>query len=137
MVETKDKCEIINKIKLTITTSNKRGSGTDDPIKLYIGEHFWELKHPFCNDFEKGKTDVFNLDVPENMTSDWFQYFCMKKDVAVKGKWILSRVKFEVNGRLIYDSGKIDYVFARGKTTWCAKDFFYGKCRGNVSPDFV
>ncbi|MGC9778242.1 MAG: hypothetical protein HZR80_03270 [Candidatus Heimdallarchaeota archaeon] len=137
MFEDEDMCEIINNMKVTITTANERGSGTDDPIKLYIGEHTWELDHPFCDDFEKGKTDVFDLDIPEGLTSDWFQYFCIKKELDIRSdKWQLRRVIVEINDRVIYDSSDIEFWFESSKSTWCAKDFFYGKCRGNVSPDF-
>ena len=76
MTENEDACEIVSKMKLTLTTGKKWGSSTDDPVKVFIGEHSWELTHPYCDDFEKGKTDVFNLDIPEGLTSDWFQYFC-------------------------------------------------------------
>ncbi len=137
MSEDEDMCEIINKMKVTITTADERGSGTDDPIKLYVGEHTWELDHPFCDDFEKGKTDSFDLDIPEGLTSDWFQYFCIKKEYDIRSdKWQLRRVILEINDRVIYDSGEMEFWFESGKSTWCAKDFFYGKCRGNVSPDF-
>ena len=135
MSEDTDMCEIINQMKVTITTSNKRGSGTDDPIRLYIGEYSWELDHPFCDDFEKGKTDDFDL--PEGLTSDWFQYLCLKKEHAIQAdKWILRKFILEINNRIVYDSGELEYAFEGGITTWCAKDFFYGKCRGDVSPDF-
>lgn len=137
MSEDVDMCEIIHKMKVTVTTDNKRGSGTDDPIKLYVGEHTWDLDHPFCDDFEKGRTDDFDLDIPEGLTSDWFQYFCIKKEHIVHAnKWILNKIVLEINDRVIYDSGEINFAFEGGQATWCAKDFFYGKCRGNVSPDF-
>lgn len=137
MVENEETCEIISKMKVTVTTAKDRKSGTDDPIKLYIGEHSWDLEHPYCDDFEKGRTDVFDLDIPENFTSDWFQYFCLKKGRDVgHDKWHLKRIILEINDRVIYDSGDIDVWIESGKSTWCAKDFIYGKCRGNVSPDF-
>jgi hypothetical protein len=137
MSEDDDMCEIIHKMKVTVTTDNKRGSGTDDPIKLYIGEHIWDLDHPYCDDFEKGRTDEFDLDIPEGLTSDWFQYFCLKKERSIHAdKWVLNKIVVEINDRIIYDSGEINFAFVGGQATWCAKDFFYGKCRGNVSPDF-
>ena len=34
------------------------------------------------------------------------------------------------------DSGEIKIWFEGGKTQWCVPDLNYGKCRGNVSPDF-
>jgi hypothetical protein len=124
-------------MKIIITTANERKSGTDDPIKLYIGEHSWELDHPFCDDFEKGRTDEFELDIPEGFTSDWFQYLCLKKERDIKSdKWKLQRIVVEINDRVIYDSDDIDFWFKEGQSTWCARDFNYGKCRGNVSPDF-
>ncbi|MEA2070868.1 MAG: hypothetical protein U9O98_06205 [Asgard group archaeon] len=133
-----DQCEIVNSAKVILTTGKKWRSSSDDPVKLYIGEHNWILDHPFCDDFEKGKTDTFELEIPEGLTSDWFQYFCLKKEKSLGGdKWLLKRVKFEVNGREIYDSGEIDIWFTDGKSSWCAKNFYYGKCRGNVSPDFA
>ena len=132
-----EQCEIVNKIKLTLKTGKKWGSATDDPVKLYIGDHIWELDNPFCDDFEKGKTDVFDLDIPEGLTSDWFQYFCLKKEQPLTGdKWLLTGLKVEINDRVIYDSGEIEIWFKGDRTSWCVSDFYYGKCRGNVSPDF-
>ena len=137
MSENNDQCEIIHKMKLIFTTGKKWGSSTDDPVKLYIGEHEWNLDNPFCDDFEKGKIDTFELEIPDGLTSDWFQYFCLRKDRAIGGdKWLLSNVKLEINDRLIYNSGELEIWFEDGKTSWCAADFVYGKCRGNISPDF-
>lgn len=137
MTDNEDACEIINKMKLTMTTGKKWGSSTDDPIRLNIGEHSWDLDHPYCDDFEKGKTDVFDLDIPEGLTSDWFQYFCFKKDHPIIGdKWLLTGVKLEINDRVIYESGEIEIWFDGSTTQWCVPNFNYGKCRGNVSPDF-
>ncbi|MFW9922264.1 MAG: PLAT/LH2 domain-containing protein [Candidatus Thorarchaeota archaeon] len=137
MSDSEDQCEIINSMKLIITTGKKWGSATDDPVKLYIGEHNWKLENPFCDLFEKGKTDTFELDIPKGLTSDWFQYFCLKKDGHIHGdKWLLNRVVLEINDRQIYDSGDISVWFEGGKVSWCARDFYYGKCRGNISPDF-
>jgi len=76
------------------------------------------------------------LTIPKGFTSDWFQYLCLKKHQDTKGRWLLKRLIVEINDRTIYDSGEVNFIFEGGKTTWCAKDFFYGKCRGNVSPDF-
>jgi hypothetical protein len=135
--ETEDVCEIISKMKIKVTTAKDRKSGTDDPIKLYIGEHDWELDHPFCDDFEKGRTDEFDLDIPDGFTSDWFQFLCLKKERDIQSdNWKLQRIVVEINDRVIYDSGDIEFWFKAGQNTWCARDFSYGKCRGNVSPDF-
>lgn len=137
MSENEDQCEIINKMTLKVTTGKKWGSDNDDPVKLYIGEHEWDLDNPFCDDFKKGKTDTFELDIPEGFTSDWFHYFCLKKEQALsKDKWLLTRVILEVNDRVIYDSGDMEFWFQGSNINWCAKDFNYGKCRGDVSPDF-
>jgi hypothetical protein len=130
-------CEIVNSMKITLTTGKNWGSSSDDPVKLYIGEHFWVLDHPFCNDFEKGKTDIFDLEIPEGLTSDWFQYFCLRKDNPVTGsKWLLNGIKVEINERVIYENNDIEIWFSGNKTSWCVPDFYYGKCRGNISPDF-
>ncbi|MHA1188265.1 MAG: PLAT/LH2 domain-containing protein [Candidatus Heimdallarchaeota archaeon] len=137
MPDNEEACEIITKMKLTLITGKKWGSSTDDPVKLYIGEHEWDLDNPFCDDFEKGKTDVFELDIPEGLTSDWFQYFCLRKERAIHGdKWLLSNIKVEINDRLIYDSGEKEIWFQDGDVSWCAADFVYGKCRGSISPEF-
>ncbi len=123
-------------MKIILTTANTRGSGTKDPIKLYVGGYSWQLDNPFCEDFAVGKITEFNLSIPSDFTSDWFQFLCLKKHQDTSGKWVLRRLILKINDRVVYDSGNINYVFEAGKTTWCAKDFFYGKCHGNVSPDF-
>ena len=61
--------EKIKTIQLEITTGSKRRNATDDPVELQIGEHGWILDLPDHDDFEKGRTDTYDLEVPEDMNS--------------------------------------------------------------------
>ena len=60
----KSKYEKIAKIVIEITTCDVRKSDTDNLVELYVGGHTWDLDIAKHDEFEKGKTDVFELDVP-------------------------------------------------------------------------
>lgn len=128
--------EKIQKIEFRIKTCDKWRSASDNTVKLYVGDHVWELDHPFCDDFEKGKSDTFELEVPTGMDSTWFHYLCLKKEGDIIGdRWCLHAVQLKINDKVVYQNDEIEAWFEGGKTSWCAPDFNYGQDIP-VSPDF-
>ncbi|MFW9924922.1 MAG: PLAT/LH2 domain-containing protein [Candidatus Thorarchaeota archaeon] len=125
------KYEKINSITLEITTGTQRRSSTDDRIELYIGSHKWLLDIQNHDDFEKGKTDVYKLDVPKGMDSSWFRYLCLKKisKSVSDDDWLLDKIKLTINGNLIYEKAKINHWLKDNETSWCAPDFKYGNAK--------
>jgi hypothetical protein len=121
--------EKITKIVVELTTCKKFRGSTDDPIELYIGEHAWELDVPFYDDFEKGKTDTFDLKVPEGMDASWFQYFCLRKKASAlkEDDWCFEKIKLTINDKVVYEFGPEEIWLKGAQQTWCAPKFTYGK----------
>ncbi|NHJ85037.1 MAG: hypothetical protein FK734_06215 [Asgard group archaeon] len=126
---TDTKYEKTESIVIELTTGTSRKSATDDPIELYIGSHDWLLHKPKYDDFEKGKTDVYELDVPAGMDSSWFRYLCFRKKTK-SGKddsWQLMKIKLIINGKVVYEKDKLDAWLVGAKSSYCAPGFSYGR----------
>ncbi|MHA1462920.1 MAG: PLAT/LH2 domain-containing protein [Candidatus Heimdallarchaeota archaeon] len=122
--------EKIDKIVIELTTcSEKRKSSTDDPVILYTGGHEWDLDKPHYDDFERGKTDSYNLDVPAGMDSSYFRYLCFKKRTrTAKGDdWCLDKIKLTINDKVVYEKDSLNAWLKGEKTSFCAPDFKYGQ----------
>ncbi len=121
--------EKIEKLVIEITTCEERRSDTDNPVELYVGGHKWQLDMPKYDEFEKGRTDVFELDVPDNFDSSNFQYLCFRKKTYT-GKdddWCIEKIKLIVNDVNVYEKDSLNAWLKGEKTSWCAPDFTYGK----------
>ncbi len=122
--------EKIDKIVLELTTcSEKRKSSTDDPIVLYIGGHEWNLDKPHYDDFERGNTDSYNLDVPSDLTGSDFRYLCFKKKTrtAKDDDWCLDKIKLTINDKVVYEKDGLNAWLKGEKSSFCAPDFKYGQ----------
>lgn len=121
--------EKINKIVVELTTGKKRQSSTYDHIELSIGSHKWLLDKPHHHDFEKGKTDIYELDVPEGMDASWFRYFCLiKKTISGGGDdWQLVKLVVKINDNIVYERYDLDVWLKDDKLDWCAPGFDYGR----------
>jgi hypothetical protein len=98
----------INRLALRVTTGNVRGAGTDNAVYFDIGPIGWKLGKAFHNDFEKGSTFSYELELPEGVhltTEDILWYRLHKKGVfgfsgfgdGVDGAWNPERVTLIVN----------------------------------------
>ena len=54
----------IKKLTVEITTGDVTFAGTDDPVQLNIGGHSFQLDNPNRDDFERNRTDTFELELP-------------------------------------------------------------------------
>jgi len=126
---TANKYEPIQEIILEITTGSKRKDATDDAVILDIGGHSWELDLPKYDDFERGKTDHYELAVPEGMDSSWFRFLCFKKkgDLQRDDEWLLAKVKLTINSKVVYEKDNLNALLKVDRNRWCAPDFSYGK----------
>lgn len=121
--------EDIKKIVVEITTCSDRRSDTNNTVELYIGGHEWELDLPYVDDFERGKTDVFDLDIPDGLNSSGFRFFCLKKS-SHSGRdddWCIQKVKLTINDKVVYEKDNIHTWLKDNTQTWCAPDFSYGQ----------
>src|SRR5262249_39925749 len=53
--------DVINTLKIEVTTADVSDGGTDDDVFLHLGGHSWNLDNSDDN-FESGETDTFKLD---------------------------------------------------------------------------
>lgn len=58
----------VTSLALKVTTANLRGAGTDNAVYFDVGPWSWRLNQRWRNDFERGHTDIFTLDVPKGFT---------------------------------------------------------------------
>ena len=120
--------EKINKIVIEITTGSERQSSTDDEVQLTIGSHKWLLDLPQYDDFEKGRTDVFELDVPNGMDASWFRFFCLvKKTRAKDDNWQIVKLIVKINDNIVYEKAGLNAWLKTDNPRWCAPGFNYGK----------
>jgi hypothetical protein len=54
----------VQTLAVQITTRDVRGAGTDNAVYFDVGPWAWRLNKSWRNDFERGHTDTFNLEVP-------------------------------------------------------------------------
>ncbi|HUT81046.1 MAG TPA: hypothetical protein VMZ29_07570 [Candidatus Bathyarchaeia archaeon] len=121
--------EKIEKIVLTLRTKQKRFFDKKVlPLEYYIGKQKWRLQNPLSDQLDGGHQGVFELPVPEGMTSDWFRFLCFKKsEQKSSDDWFILKIKLEVNGMVVFE--KVDPNGIKIKadaTSWCAPDFSYG-----------
>lgn len=119
----------IKTIILEITTGKKSRSGTNDLISLQIGGHQWILDKPRYDDFERGKTDIYELDVPPGMDASWFRFLCFQKKIQ-SGKdddWQIEKIVLTINGKVVYEKANLDIWMKADRPRWCAHEFTYGK----------
>jgi hypothetical protein len=57
----------IKSLKLQVTTRKDRGAGTDNAVYFDIGPLAWRLNKSWHNDFERGRTDTYNLPLPSGV----------------------------------------------------------------------
>jgi len=126
---TESKYEQINQIILEITTGGKRKNATDDAVTLDIGGHSWELDLPKHDDFERGQTDRYELEVPKGMDASWFRFLCFKKkgDLSRDDDWLIEKVKLTINGKVVYEKDNLNALLKVDQNRWCAPDFSFGK----------
>ena len=54
----------VQSLAVQITTRDLRGAGTDNAVYFDVGPWAWRLNKKWRNDFERGHTDTFPLEVP-------------------------------------------------------------------------
>ncbi|MEA2071185.1 MAG: PLAT/LH2 domain-containing protein [Asgard group archaeon] len=126
---TEKEYEDIESIQIEITTCSKWFASTDNPVELYIGEHEWILDVENIDDFERGNTDTFDLEVPEDMDSSWFHYLCFRKRkyLGKDDNWCIKKIKLTVNGKVVYEKDNLNAWLQENNLSWCAPDFKYGQ----------
>jgi hypothetical protein len=110
---------IVNLLQVYITTGSQAGAGTDDRVYLYLGGQSWLLHHPAYETFDRGETNVFQLDPGTGMyRSDLDSIRIAKVADGPDGGWLLDRVRVAVNTRTIYDEQNINMWLEGDDREW-------------------
>lgn len=111
--------DIVNTLRVRVSTSTSFWSGTDDDVRLYLGGKSWTLDNPWHNDFERGNTDTFHLDPGTSLyTSELSTIRIYKSPDGFAGGWKLKGLEIAVNGTVIYDNQSINTWLEDDDRNW-------------------
>jgi hypothetical protein len=110
---------IVNRLRVRITTANVRWAGTDDDVTVRLGGRTWNLDNPGRDDFERGNTDTFDLDPGTGLyASDIHSVRIHKSPDGISGGWKLKGVRVTVNGSTVYNNQSINKWLEDDDRTW-------------------
>lgn len=112
---------IINALKVEISTADVRWAGTDDDVTLTLAGRSWDLDNSSHDDFERGHTDSFDLDPGSGFyASDIHSVRIAKSSDGIAGGWKLKGVRILVNGAAIYNNQSINKWLEDDDRIWSA-----------------
>lgn len=111
--------DIVNTLRVRVSTSTSFWSGTDDDVGLSMGGRSWNLDNPWHNDFERGSTDTFDLDPGTSLYKSALSSVEIHKSPdGFAGGWKLKGVEITVNGSVIYNNQSINKWLEDGDRDW-------------------
>ncbi|MCP4768358.1 MAG: hypothetical protein GY875_19090 [Gammaproteobacteria bacterium] len=123
----------ISKLLVEVETADTLFAGTDDAIFLTIGGVRRQLDRPNIDDFERGDTNNFEIDLSDRpidlsfVRQNRIIAFIKPKDSFFGGAWRIGRVEINVEyidpfgdptSALIFAGSNIDVELDGGRTTW-------------------
>jgi len=110
---------IVNQLKVKVTTANVLWAGTDDDVTIYLGGRSWNLDNPWRNDFERGRTDTFDLDPGPSLYRGMLSSIRIHKSPdGIAGGWKLKGLQIYVNGTRIYNNQNINKWLEDNDRDW-------------------
>ncbi len=110
---------IVNKLRVDVTTADTMWAGTDDDVTLYIGGRSLNLDNHGHNDFERGNTDTFYLDPGVGLYTSMLSSIQIHKSPdGVAGGWKLKGLKIWVNNALVYNNQSINKWLEDSDRDW-------------------
>jgi len=111
--------DIVNKLRVDITTANVSWAGTDDNVRIYLGGRSWNLDNDSHDDFEKGNTDTFKLDPGTSLYGSMISSIRIYKSPdGIAGGWKLKGLKIYVNDVIIYNNQTINKWLEDNDRNW-------------------
>lgn len=111
--------QIVNTLRVKVTTADEIGAGTDDVLALFLGGRSWILDNPGHNDFEQGHTDTFDLDPGTGLYKSMLNAIHIHKfKDGDDGEWKLKGLEIIVNGSSIYNNQNINQWLAGNHREW-------------------
>jgi hypothetical protein len=112
---------LISTLQVKITTADVSWAGTDDDVTITLAGRSWNLDNDDHDDFERGHTDIFNLDPGSGLyISDIRSVRVMKSGDGVAGGWKLKGVQISANGNVIYNNQAINKWLEDDDRVWSA-----------------
>jgi len=121
--------EPVTAIQVEVKTSSARYSGTDDSVSLRLGPTMrFQLDKRLYDDFERGDSDTYSVPIDALVRNglriaDINQVQLEKAPDGLGGGWKLKSVKLTVNGRVLYNRGRIEQWLEGKHRFWAAPDF--------------
>ncbi len=112
---------LVNTLQIKITTADVAWAGTDDDVTLTLAGRNWNLDNEGHDDFERGNTDIFDLDPSTGFyRSDIHAIRIHKSPDGVAGGWKLEGVELIVNGSSIFNNQAVNRWLEDDDRTWSA-----------------
>ena len=113
--------DLVSRLRVKITTGDVTWAGTDDDVTLTLAGRSWDLDNPDRDDFERGRTDTFDLDPGIGLYRSAIASVRIHKSPdGIAGGWRLKGVEVIVNGSTIYTSQSINRWLEDDQRTWSA-----------------
>ncbi|KPK55646.1 MAG: hypothetical protein AMS22_03690 [Thiotrichales bacterium SG8_50] len=111
--------DIVNRLQVKVTTADVSWAGTDDNVRIYLGGRSWNLDNPGRNDFERGRTDTFDLDPGTSLYRPMISSIRIYKSPdGIAGGWKLKGLQIFVNGVRIYNNQSINKWMEDDDRNW-------------------
>ena len=113
--------DVVSRLRVKITTADVTWAGTDDDVTLTLAGRSWDLDNPDRDDFERGRTDTFDLDPGIGLYRSAIASVRIHKSPdGIAGGWRLKGVEVIVNGSTIYSNQSINRWLEDDQRTWSA-----------------
>ncbi|MGH2386194.1 MAG: PLAT/LH2 domain-containing protein [Candidatus Limnocylindria bacterium] len=113
--------DLVSRLRVKITTADVTWAGTDDDVTLTLAGRSWDLDNPDRDDFERGRTDTFDLDPDIGLYRSAIASVRIHKSPdGIAGGWRLKGVELIVNGSTIYTNQSINRWLEDDHRTWSA-----------------
>lgn len=100
--------DIVNSLKIKVTTADVSWAGTDDDVTLKLAGYSWNLDNS-GDDFERGDTNTFVLDPRTGLYKSAIHTITIQKSSdGAFGGWKLKGVELIVNGTTLYNNQSIN-----------------------------
>lgn len=111
--------DIVNRLRVRVTTADVMWAGTDDDVTFYMGGRSWNLDNPGHDDFERNHTDVFDLDPGTGLyRSSLGAIRIHKSPDGAAGGWKLKGLRIYANGMQIYNNQSINKWLEDNDRDW-------------------
>ena len=113
--------DLVDSLRVRVRTADVAWAGTDDDVTLTMAGRSWSLDNDGHDDFERGHTDVFDLDPGTDLRlGDLRSVRIHKSSDGFAGGWKLGGVEVVANGTTVFSDWSVDRWLEDDHRTWTA-----------------